>query len=214
MRRLLTSTPVAAAALFAATWIVSEPIAGLSGPISLALSGVVTVSVVPWLLFRTRRTQIVVQPYRRDVRSGWTGVHDAQPSAADATIRAPTRHPGTARTPQGPQRLVTQYVRIVLDDAGFEVEKKRKTAVADAWDEYLRMEWSKVAAMRFATARHDPVVALYAWTAFGERHHVADSRLLSGSEWAQLSKLIAESTGSRLALDLTERGNPPVLPDS
>jgi hypothetical protein len=105
MRRLLTSTPVAAAALFAATWIVSEPIAGLSGPISWALAGVVTVSVVPWLVFRTHRTQVVVRPYRRDVRRGWTGGQDAQPSAAGAIIRAPARHPGTARAPRGPQRL-------------------------------------------------------------------------------------------------------------
>jgi len=70
------------------------------------------------------------------------------------------------------------------------------------------MPWSAVKAINFATDRHDPIVALYVWTAFGERHHVADSGFLTRSEWTRLGEMIAESTRGSLTLDLAGRDNP------
>jgi hypothetical protein len=211
MRRLVRSSWVAAAALIAATWAVCELI-GLGAGISLALAGVVTVSVVPWLVFRaSRRSQVPSRLPGWDVRPAGAEGFGAQPRAV---LERPARHTGDARAPQRARTLVTQYIRIAIDDAGFEVKKRRKTAVADDWEDYLRMQWSAVAAMKFATDRHDPIVALYVWTAFGKRHHVADSRFLSQPEWVQLSKLIAESTRGKLTLDLAGRDNPSTLPDS
>jgi hypothetical protein len=215
MRRLLRSSPAVAAALFAATWVVSEQLAGLGTLISLALAGVVTVSVVPWLVVRTpRRPQALVRGPGWDIRPGGDERPGAQQSGTATIVQTPSRHTGHADALRDAETFVNQYVRIAVDGAGFEVRKRRKTAVADGWDEYLRMQWSAVAAIKFATDRHDPVVALYLWTASGERYHVVDSGLLSRSEWAQLSMLIAESTGGRLALDLTERENRSALPDS
>jgi hypothetical protein len=205
---------VIAAALFAATWAVCD-LAGLGPAISLALAGVITISVVPWLIFRgSRRSEGLDEPPGWDLRPRRSERLGAQ-SREPATIpERPTWHPGEAHTRRCAQTLVTQYVRIVIDHAGFEVKKRRKTAVADAWEEYLRMQWSAVTTIKFTTDRHDPIVALYVWTTSGKRRHVADSRFLSQSQWVQLSELIAESTDGRLTLDLAGRDNPPALPDS
>jgi len=205
---------VVAVALFAATWAVCELLAGLGAGISLALAGVVTVSTVPWVFRTSYSSAVLGRVPRREARPRRADEFAAQPDRAAMILERPPRRAGGDRAPRRPQTLVTQYVRIVVDDAGFEVKKRRKTGIADDWEEHLRMRWSAVTAMKFATGRHDPIVALYAWTIFGKRHHVADSSFLSRSDWTQLSKLIAGSTGDRLTLDLTERDNPRTLLDS
>jgi len=65
-----------------------------------------------------------------------------------------------------------------------------------------------VSAMEFSTDRRDAIVALYAWTVTGSRHHVADASFLSSSQWAQLARLIAQATHDRLVLDASGRDNP------
>jgi hypothetical protein len=113
-----------------------------------------------------------------------------------------------APAPSRARTLASQHIQIIVDDVLFEVKVRRKTTAEDAWEEYLRIQWSAVRAIEFATDRHDPIVALYFWTVAGKRHHVADSGFLSQSEWARLGKMIAESTRGRLTLDLSGRDNP------
>jgi hypothetical protein len=104
--------------------------------------------------------------------------------------------------------LVAQRIQFIIDDAGMQVQGKRKTVGGEVWEEYLRIQWPAVTAIGFATGRHDPIVALYAWVTAGNPHHVADSRSLSHSEWTQLGELIAEATRGRLTLDVASRHSP------
>ena len=107
-----------------------------------------------------------------------------------------------------PRTLVTQQIQFIVDDVGLQVRGKRKTVGGEVWQENLRIQWSAVRAIGFATGRYDPIVALYAWAAAGKSNHVADSRLLSNLQWTQLGELIAEATSGRLTLDVASRHNP------
>jgi len=104
--------------------------------------------------------------------------------------------------------VVTQDIQLIIDDAGMQVRSKRKIVGAEFWEEHVRIQWPAVTAIGFATGRHDPVVALYAWGAGGKSHHVADSRFLDDLQWTRLGKLIAEATQGRLTLDVDSRRDP------
>lgn len=118
------------------------------------------------------------------------------------------RYAGDIPARERDRTLVAQRIQFIVDDAGMQVRGKRKTVGGEVWEEYLRIQWPAVTAIGFATGRHDPIVALYAWAAAGNPHHVADSRSLSHSEWTQLGELIAEATRGRLTLDVASRHSP------
>jgi hypothetical protein len=106
------------------------------------------------------------------------------------------------------QTFVTPHVQFIVDGAGMQVRRKRRIVGGEDWEEHLQISWSAVTAIGFATGRHDPIVALYAWPATGKPNHVADSRLLNDSEWTQLGELVAEATYGRLVLDVDGRHSP------
>lgn len=122
--------------------------------------------------------------------------------------RAGRQRAWDASVPRRPQKVSSQHIQLIFDDVGFEVRKRCKTLGPDIWEKYLRLDWLDIVRMEFATDRYDPVVALYAWTAAGARHHVADSGLLSQSQWVQVRRLITGATHSTLKLDLAGRDNP------
>lgn len=103
---------------------------------------------------------------------------------------------------------MTQHVQLTVDVGEFAVKKRRKTATSDFWEDHLRLLWPDVKTIAFAIDRHDPIVALYAWTTSGRRYHVADSGFLSQSEWTELGNLISRATFGRLTLDLAGRDDP------
>lgn len=200
--------------LLAVAWVVLGLLIGLGVGPSLAVAAVLAIAAVPWLVHRSSR-----RPHRpgqglrprRSARGGpqrvtrfgdYTENH-GHPSGK-------TRHGvrDEAHVPQLPQTLVTQFVQLIVDDGGFAVKKRQKTATWDFWEDHLRVAWPDVKAIAFATDRHDPIVALYAWTTSGTRHHVADSRFLSQSEWTELVNLISWATRGRLTLDLAGRDDP------
>jgi len=104
--------------------------------------------------------------------------------------------------------LVTQHIQFIVDDAGMQVRRKRRTTAGEVWEEHLRLQWAAVTSMGFAIGRYDSVVALYAWTAAGKPDHLADSRFLNNLQWTQFGELIAEATSGRLTLDMASRYNP------
>lgn len=210
-----------AGALFAATWAVCEQLVGLGAGTSVAMAGVLLAIVVSGLAFWALCRPQVLRPGQ------WTREWDVwlqpaderhhrrneQPYEGPEVLGKSTRqHAPDTPTPQGARMLVTEHIKLIVDDVEFEVQKGRRTAVTDVWEEYLRVQWSAVTAIGFATGRHDPIVALYVRTAAGVRYHVADSGFLSRSEWAQLGQLIVEATHGRLILNLAERDNPRSMP--
>jgi hypothetical protein len=224
----LSLAVVVAAALFAAAWPLCDQLAGLGVDGSSVAAGVLAIVAFGLTLRLTRP----VRSRARHLRSaraepnglGWqvgtqlqdllgerTGPPDGRghdlPEKPGVTGR-PTPHAreiparGRART------LVTRDIKFIIDDAGMQVRGKRKRAGGETWEEYLRIRWPAVTALGFATGRHDPIVALYAWAGAGKPHHVADSLSLTHLQWTQLSELIVEATSGRLTLDLADRHNP------
>jgi hypothetical protein len=119
---------------------------------------------------------------------------------------------GTCRDMPARERartLTAQHIQFIVDETGMQVRGMRKTAEGgEVWKEHLRRQWSAVTAIGFATGGHDPIVVLYAWTAVGKPHHVADSQSLSHLRWTQLNELIADATCGRLTFDMADRHNP------
>jgi hypothetical protein len=225
---------VVASVVFAVAWATCDQLAGLGVGGSSAAAGVLATVALGLTLWRTR-------PERPSVRrllsaharpNGLLRPVDAQPH--DVSVE-PTARPGERgrELPKKPtvtgrsiphardvparertRTLMTQHIQFIVDDAGIRVQRKRKTAGAEVWEEHLRTQWSAVTAIGFATGRNDPIVALYAWTAAGRPYHMADSRFLNHLEWTRLSELIAEATRGRLTLDVADRHNPrSVWPD-
>lgn len=129
------------------------------------------------------------------------------PEETNITARsAPRARDNRARERGG--TLMTENIQFIVSNAGMQVRGKRRTVGGEVWEQRLRIQWSAVTAIGFATGRHDPVVALYAWAAVGRPRHVADSRFLNDLQWAELGKLIAEATRGRLTLDAASRHNP------
>jgi hypothetical protein len=118
------------------------------------------------------------------------------------------RHTQEAPEPQRAHTLASQRIKLIIDDAEFVSMQRRGTIDGELWEEYLRIQWAAMRKIGFATDSHDPIVALYVWTAPGERHYIADSGFLTQSQWTRLADLIAQSTRGRLTLDLTGRDNP------
>lgn len=189
--RLLSSrTVIFAVVLFAAVWIVCQQLIGLGMGASIAIGGALLGIAVFTQAFR--------------VHSG----HHAAGEALGPRYSTRERAGGEPK-PQRPEVLITQHVQLIVDDAGIEVKTRRGSiGGSDLWDTYLRVRWSRVVAIGFATDRHDPIVCCYAWTVDRVRHHIADSGFLTRSEWARLGELIAGATRGRLILDLAARDNP------
>jgi hypothetical protein len=177
------------AALFTAAWAVCDQLIGLGAGTSFAVAGVLSVIVVPWLAGSV--------PRRRE--------HRVNPDTLGKSTRRDVRD---ADARQHARTLVTQHIKLIVDDAGFQVQKMRRTGAAGVWENYLQICWREVKAIAFATGRYDPIVALYAWTTAGVRHHVADSRFLSQPEWIKFGVLISEATHGKLTLDLAGRDDP------
>jgi hypothetical protein len=123
-------------------------------------------------------------------------------------VNAVQRHTRGAPVPQRAHTLLSKHIQLIIDHAEFVCMQRRGTTDAELWEECLRIQWSAVRRIAFATDIHDPIVALYVWTAPRERHYVADSGFLTQSQWTRLAGLIAQSTGGRLTLDLAGRDNP------
>lgn len=224
----LSLAVVVGAALFAVGWAVCDQLAGLGVGASSAAAGVLAIVAFGLTLGVTRperpRVLHLRSPHAKPDGLGWrvdAQLHDVfveRTARSGERGRALPEKPGiTGRsTPHAreiPARdrartLVTQHVRFIVDDAGMQVRGKRKTAGGEVWEEHLRIQWSAVTVIGFATGRYDPVVALYAWAAAGKPHHVADSRFLSQLQWTQLGELIADATRGRLTLDVAGRYNP------
>ncbi|MBC6461161.1 hypothetical protein [Actinomadura sp. HBU206391] len=120
----------------------------------------------------------------------------------------------SARVPATPRggTITSQHVQVTVDRTGFTVKRGRKTPTGTVWEDHLDLLWSTVESIVFETDRYDPVIALYACTTTGRRHHVMDSVHLNRMEWSRLADMIAESTGRKLTLDLLGRDDPRSLP--
>jgi len=144
-------------------------------------------------------------PARSD-RLTWlddTRVHDVRaqrdPRSGESGRELPEDPTITGRsTPQGPdttarervRTLKTQKLQFIVDQAGMQVQRRRMKVRGEIWEEYHRVQWPAVTAIGLDIGRDDSVVALYACTATGRPHHLADSRSLdtsipcSGLNWA------------------------------
>jgi hypothetical protein len=229
-----SSAAAVAAASFALTAVVCEELVGLGTGPSLAAASLLVIIVAPWMVFMAARRpdspgpRRVERPYVPDVGSD-QGEPDEplrldqkpQPGRAERADRSDwqmhdepgvletsPRHLRKAAGPPRAQTLVTTHIKVIVDDAGLEVRTRRRAAGADIWETHLRIQWSAVTAIQFATDSYDPIVALYVYTAAGRRHHVADSGFLSQSEWTRFGKLISESSRGRLTLNLAGRRHP------
>jgi hypothetical protein len=194
--RRATAAAIATAA-FALVWLVCELVLGVGAVASLATASLLTVIAA---LGRSALAQV------RRVRSGPAG-RPAEPSGGRRRDDAGSGKPSTrpqAREPALPRAIATKRVEIIVDRAGLEIRAARARS---SWYPRRRIQWSDVTAMTFGITPHDPIIALYASTETG-REHLADASLLSRAEWDLLSRMIAESTGRRLNLDLRGLGNP------
>jgi hypothetical protein len=222
-----TLAGVVAAVLFAVTWPVCDQLAGLSVGASSAVAGVLAIAAFGMTLWVTRpefpRTRLQSAhprspefPWRfvsqqSDVLVDHVGASGEGGGGLPAKPLTPGRLGPRARDIPARERagtLVTQQVQFIVDDAGMQVRRKRKTIGGEVWEEHLRIQWSAVTAIGFATGRYDPIVALYVWAAAGKPHHLADARFLNNLQWTQLGELIAEATSGRLTLDAASRYNP------
>ena len=204
----LSRAVVVAAALFAVAWAVCDQLAALGVGASSAAAGVLAIVAfgltlrVPGLKRpRVRHPGTVgAEPiglqWRVETRP--RGV-TAEPAArSDEPERELPEKPGITedhrRTPRtyshdtGSQTLVTRHNQFIVDDAGMQVRRKRKTVGGEIWEEYLRIEWSAVKSIGFATGRHDPIIALYLRAAAGKPRHAADSQFLSHLQWTELGQ--------------------------
>lgn len=219
---------VVAAVLFAVAWAICDQFVGLGVGGSSVAAGVVafvafglTLRVTqpdhvrvrqlrssqaepigPLWRIDTQPRDVVVEP---DARSGERG--RTLPEETKITVRS-TPHAREMPARERGGSLVTENIQFIVNDAGMQIRGKRKTVGGEVWEQRLRIQWSAVTAIGFATGRYDPVVALYAWAAAGRPHHVADSRFLNDLQWTELGELIAEATRGRLTLDAASRHNP------
>lgn len=224
----LSLAVVVGAVLLAVAWPLCNQLAGLGAGMSTAAAGVAAIVAFGLTLAVTRpeRPRVGhlqsarVQPgplgRRVDARlhdvpaegAAWPGRRGGVlPDEPGLTGRS-TPYAGDTPAREQARTVVTQHIRFIVDDAGMQVRRKRKTVGGEVWEEYLRIRWSTVTAIGFATGRYDPITALYAWGADGRPHHVADSRFLNHAQWTQLSELIAAVTSGRLTLNLADRDNP------
>jgi hypothetical protein len=212
---------VVASVLFAGAWAICDQLAGLGIGGSSAAAGLLAIIAFGLTLWLTRPYRSPAQ-FIRSARAEPSltrkpadphGVFVEPPARPSERGRRTPKRPATAPNAQDkparewPWTLVTQQIEFVVDDAGMQVRGKRKTVGGEVWEEYLRIRWSAVTALGFAIGSHDSIPALYARAAVGKPAHVADSPLLSNSEWAQLADLIAEATRGRLTLDVASRRN-------
>jgi hypothetical protein len=223
-----TLAVVLAVALFAVAWAVCDQLAGLGVGASCAVAGALAIVTFGLTLRMTRPQHLRVQPPRsaqtkpnglgRQVDAQLHGVFVERPSEANQrwpglpenrkVTSRPTSHARDMPVREQTRTLVTPHMQFIVDDAGMQVQRRRKTVGGEVWKEHLRISWCAVTSIGFATGRHDPIVALYAWPAAGKPNHVADSRLLNDLEWTQLGELVAEATCGRLALDVGGRYTP------
>jgi hypothetical protein len=219
---------VVAGTLFAVAWAACDQLAGLDAGASSAAAGVLAIMAfgLTVRLARPERPRVRHLPPAHAQPDGLRWRVGTQPhdEVSERTARSAERGRQLPEKPRITERstryawdipprerartLAGQHIQFIIDDAGMQVRGKRKTVGGEVWEEYLRMQWSAVTAIGFATGRHDPIVALYAWVAAGKSHHVADSLSLSHSQWTQLGELIAEATRGRLTLDVASRDDP------
>jgi hypothetical protein len=224
----LTLAFVTGAGVLAVAWPLCNQLARLGVGASSVVAGVLAVAALGVTLRMTRPEH----PHVRDLRSahvepealGWQvdpRSLDVPPErAARSGVRGrklPDKSATTGRaSPQARnvsarervRTLIAQNLQFVVDDDGIQVRRKRRTVGSEVWEEHLRVQWPAVRAAGFATSAHDHIVALYAWSAAGESHHVADSRSLSQLQWTQLGELISEATRGRLTFDAAGRYDP------
>jgi hypothetical protein len=224
----LSLAVVLAAALFAVSWAVCDQLAGLGVAGSSAAAGVVAIVAFGLTLRATRPERLHVRHLgsahvgpnglRRRVDTELYEVYSERAARSGEGGRELPEKPGITRrsTPKARDRptrdrartVVSERIKFIVDDAELQVRRKRRTIGGEVWEEYLRIQWSTVRGIGFATGRHDPIVALYAWTTAGRPYHVADSQFLSHLQWIQLGELITEATRGRLTLDVDSRHNP------
>jgi hypothetical protein len=223
-----TLAGVVAAVLFAVTWPVCDQLAGLSIGASSAVAGVLAIAAF-WMTLRVTRPgfQRVRHLQTADARPNelrWRAVSQQddvlvdQAGASEERDRElpekpvipgrPTPGAGDIPARERARTLATQRIQLTVDDAGMQVRRKRRMIGGEVWEEHIRIQWSAVTAIGFATGRYDPIVALYAWVAVGKPHHLTDSQFLDNLQWTQLSELVAEATSGRLTLDVAGRYNP------
>jgi len=228
VRYRATLAGVVAAVVFAVTWPVCDQLADLSVGASSAVAGVLAIAAFGMTLRVTRpkfpRVRRVQSADARASELRWRVVSQQDDVLVDQDGASrehgrelpekpvmPGRSMPRARDLPAKERartVVTQHVQFIVDDSGMRVRGKRKTIGGEVWEEYLRIQWSAVTAIGFATGRYDPIVALYAWAATGKPHHLADSRFLNNLQWTQLAELISEATSGQLTLDVASRHNP------
>jgi hypothetical protein len=223
-----TLAGVVAAVLFAVTWPVFDQLAGLGVGASSAVAGVIAIAAFVVTLRATRpefrREQHFQSAVTRPSQLGWrvlsqpddvlvdrsgaSGGRDREPDEKPVIPGRPTPRARDIPKRERTRTLVTQHVHFIVNDAGMQVRRKRRTTGGEVWEEHVRIQWSTVTAIGFATGRHDPIVALYAWVAIGKPHHLSDSRFLDNLQWTELSGLIADATNGRLTLDVGGRHDP------
>jgi hypothetical protein len=219
---------VVAAVLFAMTWVVCDQLAGLGAGTSSAAAGVLAIVafvLTSWVtgseqprVRHLRTAQAEPVPPRRppDARRHDMLAERAAPSGergrempeTTGTIRRPTPHAQHGPAPERARTLSTHRIEFIIDDVGMRVRGKLKTVGGEFWEERLRIQWSAVRVIGFATGSNDPIVALYAWAPGAKPYHVADAQFLSHLQWTQLSELIAQATRGRLTFDAADRYNP------
>lgn len=223
-----TLAGVVAAVLFAMTWPALDQLAGLGVGASSEVAGVIAIAAFVVTLRVTRpefkRVRHFQSAVTRPNQIGWHVVSQPNDVLVDQSGASgerdrdlpekpviPGRPTPRARNIPGRERtrtLVTQHIHFIVDDTGMQVRRKRRTIGGEVWEEHVRIQWSTVTAIGFATGRHDPIVALYAWVAIGRPYHLTDSQFLDNLQWTELGELIAGATNGRLTLDIGDRHDP------
>jgi len=223
-----TLAGVVAAVLFAMSWPVWDQLAGLSAGTSSVVAGVLAVVGFGMTMRATRpEFRRVKHPQSADLRpnelrwriarqhddvlvdqAGASGERDRELSEKPVIPGRPVPHVKGVPAMDRAGTLATKHFRFIVDDTGMQVRRKRRTVGGEVWEEHLRIQWPAVTAIGFATGRHDPIAALYAWAAAGKSYHLADSQFLNNLQWMQLGTLISEATSGRLTLDVASRYNP------
>lgn len=164
-----------AGAVFAAAWALCDQLAGLGADGSSVAADVLAIVAFGLTLRVTRPERRGIPDLRsvhaRSAALGWRadtqlrGPFVVPTERPDERGRELPENPGiTGRSsPAGrdvPARervrtVVTQDIQFIVDDAGMQVLGRRSTVRGELWEEHLRIRWSAVTAVGFATGRHD-----------------------------------------------------------
>jgi hypothetical protein len=134
----LSLAAVVAAALFAVAWVLCDQLAGLGVGGSSATAGVLAI-VVFGLTARVTRPE---RPRVQGLRSARGGKLQERPGITGRS----TPHAGDMHVRDG--TVLTQDIQFIVDGAGMQVRRNRKTPTGDVWEERVRIRWSAVTGLR------------------------------------------------------------------